>query len=110
MRRRLTVTGSSGNAEHVDGHHEKEEEEPRQEDVGRRSSRNQKYQAAVRCAVTEYSGVSKKGHAPYNPRKKNQDALVMADDPGTNSLILGVLDGHGEHGDYVSAWFRDQLI
>jgi len=34
----------------------------------------------------------------------------MADDPGTNSLILAVLDGHGEHGDYVSAWFRDQLI
>lgn len=34
----------------------------------------------------------------------------MADDPGTNSLILAVLDGHGEHGDYVSAWFRDQLV
>jgi serine/threonine protein phosphatase PrpC len=66
--------------------------------------------ATVRCAVTEYSGVSKKGHAPYNPRKKNQDALIMADDPNTNSLILAVLDGHGEHGDYVSAWFRDQLI
>merc|ERR1711920_319450 len=54
--------------------------------------------------------LSKKGHAPYNPRKKNQDALIMADDPNTNSLILAVLDGHGEHGDYVSAWFRDQLI
>jgi hypothetical protein len=54
--------------------------------------------------------VSKKGHAPYNPRKKNQDSLIMADDPTTNSLILAVLDGHGEHGDYVSAWFRDQLI
>lgn len=34
----------------------------------------------------------------------------MADDPSTNSLILAVLDGHGEHGDYVSAWFRDQLV
>jgi serine/threonine protein phosphatase PrpC len=34
----------------------------------------------------------------------------MADDPNTNSLILAVLDGHGEHGDYVSAWFRDQLV
>lgn len=54
--------------------------------------------------------MSKKGHAPYNPRKKNQDSLVMADDPGTNSLILAVLDGHGEHGDYVSAWFRDHLV
>jgi serine/threonine protein phosphatase PrpC len=59
--------------------------------------------------VSEYSGVSKKGHAPYNPRKKNQDALVMADDPSTNTLILCVLDGHGEHGDGVSAVFRDQL-
>mmetsp|Transcript_819 Transcript_819/g.1413 ORF Transcript_819/g.1413 Transcript_819/m.1413 type:complete len:282 (+) Transcript_819:126-971(+) len=63
----------------------------------------------LRCAVTEYSGVSKKGHAPYNPRKKNQDALIMADDPATNTLILCVLDGHGEHGDGVSAQFRDQL-
>ena len=59
--------------------------------------------------MTEYSGVTKKGHAPYNPRKKNQDALIMADDPSTNTLILCVLDGHGEHGDGVSAQFRDQL-
>lgn len=65
--------------------------------------------SAVRCAVTEYSGVSKKGHAPYNPRKKNQDALVMAADPATNTLVLCVLDGHGEHGDAVSASFREQL-
>ena len=63
----------------------------------------------MRCAVTEYSGVSKKGHAPYNPRKKNQDALIMADDPSTNTLILCVLDGHGEHGDGVAGHFRDQL-
>jgi hypothetical protein len=63
----------------------------------------------IKCAVTEYSGVTKKGHAPYNPRKKNQDALIMADDPSTNTLILCVLDGHGEHGDGVSAQFRDQL-
>lgn len=69
-----------------------------------------KYRAEVRCAVTEYSGVSKKGHAPYNPRKKNQDALIMADDPNSNTLVLCVLDGHGEHGDGVSQTFRDQLI
>ena len=60
-------------------------------------------------AVTEYSGVSKKGHAPYNPRKKNQDALIMTDDAATNTLILCVLDGHGEHGDGVSISFRDHL-
>lgn len=102
MRRRLTVTGASSN---IDGAFGRGQETPEP-----RKSKKKKHQATVRCAVTEYSGVSKKGHAPYNPRKKNQDALIMADDPGTNSLILGVLDGHGEHGDYVSAWFRDQLI
>ena len=31
---------------------------------------------------------------------KNQDALVMAD--ATNTLVLYVLDGHGEHGDAVT--------
>ncbi|KAL3945579.1 MAG: hypothetical protein SGBAC_000319 [Bacillariaceae sp.] len=102
MRRRLTVTGASSNIDGVVG---KGPDTPEP-----KKSKKKKHQATVRCAVTEYSGVSKKGHAPYNPRKKNQDALIMADDPGTNSLILGVLDGHGEHGDYVSAWFRDQLI
>ena len=62
-----------------------------------------------RCAVTEYSGLSKKGHAPYNPRKKNQDSLIMADHEGTNSLVLCVLDGHGEAGDGVSQWFKKEL-
>jgi len=103
MRRRLTVTGSS---ETIDGGVQKNhvEEEPA------KVQPKKKLQAAVRCAVTEYSGISKKGHAPYNPRKKNQDAIVMADDPHTNSLVLCVLDGHGEHGDAVSVTFREQLV
>lgn len=102
MRRRLTVTGTS---ETIDGvaklsvADDTAAEAPQVE-----------YHATIRCAVSEYSGVSKKGHAPYNPRKKNQDALIMADDPSTNSLILCVLDGHGEHGDGVSAHFRDNLV
>jgi hypothetical protein len=33
----------------------------------------------------------------------------MQDDPATNTLVLCVLDGHGEHGDAVSASFREQL-
>uniref|UniRef100_A0A6U1RBM7 PPM-type phosphatase domain-containing protein n=1 Tax=Cyclophora tenuis TaxID=216820 RepID=A0A6U1RBM7_CYCTE len=98
MRRRLTVTGAS---ETIDGVSKLSVNQP--------DPATGKYQAAVRCAVTEYSGVSKKGHAPYNPRKKNQDALVMADDPATNTLVLCVLDGHGEHGDSVAASFREQL-
>uniref|UniRef100_A0A7S1V284 PPM-type phosphatase domain-containing protein n=1 Tax=Grammatophora oceanica TaxID=210454 RepID=A0A7S1V284_9STRA len=99
MRRRLTVTGAS---ETIDGVSKLSVSEPDEQ-------HEHKYHAAVRCAVTEYSGVSKKGHAPYNPRKKNQDALIMADDPSTNTLVLCVLDGHGEHGDAVSSVFRDQL-
>lgn len=111
MRRRLTVTGSSGAVENIDGPSESARHltEPAVETLPS-APRDHKYQAAVRCAVTEYSGVSKKGHAPYNPRKKNQDSLIMADDPKTNSLVLCVLDGHGEHGDGVSQAFRDQLV
>lgn len=100
MRRRLTVTGGS---ETIDGVSKMSVSDKDDEQTGAKT----KDHAA--CAVSEYSGVSKKGHAPYNPRKKNQDALVMADDPSTNTLILCVLDGHGEHGDGVSAVFRDQL-
>jgi serine/threonine protein phosphatase PrpC len=104
MRRRLTVTGSSGAPDLVDG--AGVEAKPEVDNSGP----SVKKQVQVRCAVTEYSGVSKKGHAPYNPRKKNQDALIMIDDPKTNSIVLCVLDGHGEHGDGVSQTFRDQLI
>lgn len=97
MRRRLTVTGAS---ETIDG-------------VSKLSVSDEKERKGLttrsQSAVTEYSGVSKKGHAPYNPRKKNQDALIMTDDAATNTLILCVLDGHGEHGDGVSISFRDHL-
>eukprot|EP00978_Attheya_sp_CCMP212_P033361 scaffold134314_cov56-Attheya_sp.AAC.4 len=100
MRRRLTVTGGS---ETIDGVSKMSVSDKDEEQTGAKTK------DCEACAVSEYSGVSKKGHAPYNPRKKNQDALVMADDPSTNTLILCVLDGHGEHGDGVSAVFRDQL-
>lgn len=52
--------------------------------------------------INSYGGYSKKGYAPYNPKKKNQDALVMAEDPKTRSLLLCVMDGHGEDGDKVA--------
>lgn len=108
MRRRLTVTGGSSAPDPV----VETPSEPAAEMVPDRviPAHKNKHQAAIRCAVTEYSGVSKKGHAPYNPRKKNQDALIMMDDPQTNSLILCVLDGHGEHGDGVSQTFREALF
>jgi len=99
IRRRLTVTGASDT---IDGVAKMSVEEKDKE------LQYQKAQAE-RCAVSEYSGVSKKGYAPYNPRKKNQDALIMAEDPTTNTLVLCVLDGHGEHGDGVSYHVRDFL-
>lgn len=57
-------------------------------------------------SIAAYAGVSKKGYAPYNPKKKNQDTLVMAVDEPTNSLLLCVFDGHGEAGDGVSQFFK----
>lgn len=111
MRRRLTVTGSSGAQENIDGRTESKESLPEMVESIKNTPEqvpNGKHQP-VKCAVSEYAGVSKKGHAPYNPRKKNQDAIIMKEDPKTNSLVLCVLDGHGEHGDGVSQTFREQL-
>jgi serine/threonine protein phosphatase PrpC len=118
MRRRLTVTGSSGNSENIDGRSDSKDfdqveaattEATSDRRAATKPHKQKMGQPVARCAVTDYTGVSKKGHAPYNPRKKNQDALIMADDPNTNSLVLCVLDGHGEHGDGVSQIFRDTL-
>lgn len=60
------------------------------------------------CVAT-FAGVSKKGYAPYNPRKKNQDILIMEEDEKTGTILLAVFDGHGEAGDGVSQFFRAQL-
>jgi serine/threonine protein phosphatase PrpC len=59
--------------------------------------------------VKAYAGVSKKGYAPYNPRKRNQDALLMEEHKGSGSLIFGVFDGHGEAGDLVSHYFSERM-
>lgn len=67
-----------------------------------------KVQATGSSYVSAYAGVSKKGYAPYNPRKQNQDRLVMAEDPETGNLLLGVWDGHGEAGHLVSQQFKDR--
>jgi len=99
IRRRLTVTGAS---QTIDGGVSKLSVNDKQQNPNILHTN-------VKCAVNEYSGVSRKGHAPYNPRKKNQDALVMTDDVATNTLILCVLDGHGEHGDAVAIAFQKEL-
>ncbi|KAL7685370.1 putative PPM-type phosphatase domain, protein phosphatase 2C family [Plasmopara halstedii] len=61
------------------------------------------------CAAVAFAGFSKRGYAPYNSRKKNQDAMVIKYDQKTQSLLLCVFDGHGEAGDGVSGAIRDQF-
>ena len=55
------------------------------------------------------TGVSKKGYAPYNHRKKNQDVYIAEKDEVTDSLYLCVMDGHGEVGDKVTAQLKKQI-
>jgi len=98
IRRRLTVTGAS---QTLDGG-----------SIGGNDPNPRNPNGAApdfECPVTEYAGVSKQGRAPYNPHKKNQDALIMTGDKSTNTLILCVLDGHGEHGDPVAQEFQRLL-
>lgn len=65
--------------------------------------------AGEASVVRAYAGVSKKGYAPYNPRKRNQDAILMEEHRPTGTLLFGVFDGHGEAGDLVSRYFADRL-
>ena len=59
--------------------------------------------------IGEFGGMSKKGYAPYNMKKENQDVCFMHQDPATNSMLLGTFDGHGEHGHHVSRYFQRHL-
>ena len=59
--------------------------------------------------IKRYAGCSKKGYAPYNPRKQNQDSILMEEDTKTGALFLATLDGHGEAGDLVSQHFTKRL-
>jgi len=64
---------------------------------------------APETVVKSYAGLSKKGYAPYNPRKRNQDAILMEEHAASGTLIFGVFDGHGEAGDLVSHYFTDRI-
>jgi len=48
--------------------------------------------------ITSYAGVSKKGFAPYNTRKKNQDSLIMEEHAATGSLLLCVFTATAKPG------------
>lgn len=97
IRRRLTVGGTSSV---LDGFSNEYADDEQMTGTKSGSSKN---------AVSEFMGLSKKGYAPYNPRKKNQDSLIMTSHEDSNSTVFCVLDGHGEHGDGVSSHFATQL-
>lgn len=60
-------------------------------------------------AIRVYYGRSKKGIVPFNEHKTNQDRMFMQTDPKTNSVILCVMDGHGEVGHLVSSFIQTKL-
>lgn len=105
VRRRLSVMSDNKLVEGFDSVNLDEEEQPtanvapNPKDSGSSSG----------FIVNSYGGYSKKGYAPYNPKKKNQDALIMAEDPRTRSLFFCVMDGHGEDGDKVSQSIKAKL-
>jgi serine/threonine protein phosphatase PrpC len=59
--------------------------------------------------VTKYAGISKKGYAPYNMKKQNQDSMIMAEDTASGSIFFAVYDGHGEVGHHVSRHFKREM-
>lgn len=59
--------------------------------------------------VAQIWGTSRKGYSPYNPCKKNQDALLMTEDVATSTQTILVLDGHGEAGEVVSSYFKQHF-
>ena len=61
-------------------------------------------------AVARLYGVSRRGYAPYDRAKRNQDALRVLKDERTDTQAILVLDGHGEYGEDVSRRFADKFL
>ena len=61
-------------------------------------------------AVSRLYGVSRRGYAPYDRAKRNQDALRVLRDERTDMQAILVLDGHGEYGEEVSRRFADKFL
>ncbi|CAK9010637.1 Protein phosphatase 2C and cyclic nucleotide-binding/kinase domain-containing protein [Includes: Probable protein phosphatase 2C 19 (AtPP2C19) [Durusdinium trenchii] len=121
MRRRLTVSGSDPR---LDGHKKGARMDPNSPkptspkklkggEVGRWSSAGSQASSSPRINVLAYSGVSRKGLAPYNPDKQNQDSMILEQLPFNGycngELLLGVFDGHGENGHHVSRYITSRL-
>ncbi|KAH9255564.1 hypothetical protein BASA81_006394 [Batrachochytrium salamandrivorans] len=110
FRRRLSTAGSDP---HLDGHSPGSRFEP----VAMASPSKlspMRSNATSGGPVTDapasllFSGISVKGHAPTNPDKPNQDAMVLHQLPN-GELVLGVFDGHGTEGHDVSKYFKQRL-
>jgi serine/threonine protein phosphatase PrpC len=109
MRRRLTVSGGDPN---LDGH----ERGARNETASPRPSSPKALRLGEvgqwtgargsQVSIAAYSGVSRKGVAPYNPDKQNQDSMIMQQLPAAGfcdgELLLACFDGHGAEGHLVS--------
>jgi hypothetical protein len=67
------------------------------------------YLLPLEVVVPQHGGVCFKGKAATNPYRRCQDALVMEVDAATETLLVGVVDGHGEHGDRVASWVAREL-
>jgi len=59
---------------------------------------------ALEEVVWDYAGICFKGVSPINPYRRNQDAMAIVHDDATETLLLAVFDGHGEHGDRCAIW------
>jgi serine/threonine protein phosphatase PrpC/CRP-like cAMP-binding protein len=58
----------------------------------------------------KYSGLSQRGYYPDEPHKANQDAYLIEPAAfGAGRLLVGVFDGHGKNGDYVSMKIKELL-
>ena len=123
-RRRLTI---SGNNPMLEGYQTAPSPETlnRKHSSERIASRSNSQGAIVDNSIIEsYAGVSRKGFAPYNPDKQNQDSMIMEPiavsswakvngklehNTRVKDMLFAVFDGHGEVGHTVSRRFRDNL-
>ena len=78
QRRRLSVVGDNAN---IDGRRASGFAQPEEPTILKGHS------GVAGTVIGEYSGMSKKGYAPYNGKKENQDVCFMHQDPATNRYV-----------------------
>lgn len=60
-------------------------------------------------SIHSYAGYSFPGFNKGSGVQTNQDAMILAEDPITKSLLVVCLDGHGANGDRVAQYVRDRI-